>query len=106
VTSLRYAIVLVACVAVTLPLEVVLGVRVYRRPRRLLFAVVPVAVAFIVWDVLATAASHWWFSEKYTLRPRLLGLPAEELAFFLVVPICALLTYEAVGAVGRWRRDR
>jgi len=27
------------------------------------------------------------------------GMPIEELAFFIVVPICGLLTYEAVGHV-------
>ena len=33
-----------------------------------------------------------------------LGLPLEELLFFVVVPICGLLTYEAVGAIIRARR--
>jgi len=28
---------------------------------------------------------------------RLLGLPVEEWLFFLVVPLCGLLTYEAFG---------
>jgi lycopene beta-cyclase len=102
-TSYRYALVLAACVAVTLPLEFVLGARVYRRPLPL---VVPVAVVFLAWDLIATAAGHWWFSDDYTLRPRLLGLPIEEFAFFLVVPMCALLTYEAVGSVGRQAADR
>jgi lycopene beta-cyclase len=99
--SVPYAIVLAACVVVTLPLEFVLGARVYRHPRRLLRAVAPVALVFLAWDVLAAAAGHWWFSDRYTLRPRLLGLPMEEVAFFLVIPVCALLTYEAVGAVGK-----
>jgi hypothetical protein len=27
------------------------------------------------------------------------GMPIEELVFFIVVPICGLLTYEAVGYV-------
>jgi hypothetical protein len=27
------------------------------------------------------------------------GMPIEELVFFIVVPICGLLTYEAVGQV-------
>jgi hypothetical protein len=27
------------------------------------------------------------------------GIPIEELIFFIVVPICGLLTYEAVGQI-------
>jgi lycopene cyclase domain-containing protein len=104
-TSYRYAIILASCVAVTLPLEFLLGARVYRRPLQLLRAVAPVVLVFLAWDILATAAGHWWFSGEYTLRPRLLGLPVEEFAFFLIVPICGLLTYEAVGVLGRGRRD-
>jgi lycopene beta-cyclase len=95
--SLRYLLVLAACLAITLPLELVLGVRVYRRPRRLLATVLPVAAVFAAWDLMATARGHWWFSERYTIGLRLLGLPIEEWLFFFVVPLCTLLTYEAFG---------
>jgi hypothetical protein len=33
-------------------------------------------------------------------------MPIEELVFFIVVPICGLLTYEAVGQVLRRTRRR
>jgi hypothetical protein len=33
-------------------------------------------------------------------------MPIEELVFFIVVPICGLLTYEAVGQVQRRIRGR
>jgi lycopene cyclase domain-containing protein len=100
----HYLLILGCCLAVTLPLELVLGVRVYRRPRRLLATVAAVLVVFAGWDLAAYAAGHWWFSDRYTLGPRLLGLPLEEWLFFIVVPLCALLTYEAVGTVLRRRR--
>jgi lycopene cyclase domain-containing protein len=102
----RYVLILAACVAVTLPLEFVLGARVYRRPIRAVTAIAPVAVLFLAWDVVATARGVWWFSDQFTLGPKLFGLPVEEYAFFVVVPLCALLTYEAVGAVSRWRPAR
>ena len=49
---------------------------------------------------------HWWFSPVHTTGLVLPGgLPVEEVVFFLVIPICGLLTYEAVGVVlGRRRR--
>jgi len=102
----QYLLVLACCVLITLPLEFVLRARVYRRWRTLLAAVLPVAAAFALWDAVAIARGHWWYSPRYTTGVLLPGaLPVEEVAFFLVVPLCGLLTYEAVGtALGRLRR--
>ncbi len=93
---LRYLLVLAACLAVTLPLEAGLGARVYRRPRRLLATLAPVVALFVLGDLAATARGHWWFSPRYTTGLTLLGLPVEEWLFFLVVPLCALLTFEVL----------
>jgi lycopene cyclase domain-containing protein len=91
-----YLALMAACLAVTLPLELVLRARVYRRPRRWLAALVPVFLVFNVWDWVAIRRGHWTYSDRYTTGIELLGLPLEELVFFLVVPTCALLTYQAV----------
>jgi lycopene cyclase domain-containing protein len=85
------------CVLVTLPLELVGGARVYRRPRLLLATLVPVLVVFGGWDLLAVHHGDWRYSRHYTLGLSLLGLPVEEWLFFLVVPTCAVLTYEVLG---------
>lgn len=89
-----YLLVLLACVLVTLPLELVLGVRVYRRPRRLLLTLAPVFVLFVGWDALAIHAGQW--SYHHLTGVRLGNVPLEELLFFLVIPTCAVLTLEAV----------
>ena len=90
---------------VTVPLEVWLGARVYRQPRRLLAAVVPVALVFVAWDVLAIRRDHWSFSPEYTTGILLPGaIPLEEVVFFVVIPLCGLLTYEAVGAIVNRRK--
>ncbi|MEQ7010974.1 lycopene cyclase domain-containing protein [Actinopolymorpha sp. B17G11] len=101
----QYLLLMAACLAVTLPLEWVLGARVYRRPRRLALVLGVVVVVFLVWDAVAIARGHWQFSPRYTtgaLMP--FGIPVEELVFFVVVPLCALLTYEAVGTLLRHSR--
>ena len=55
---------------------------------------------------------HWWFDADQTLPWRVAGLPLEEIAFFVVIPLVAVLTYEAVrvvrrpGAAARGRRPR
>ncbi|WP_051366124.1 lycopene cyclase domain-containing protein [Hamadaea tsunoensis] len=92
----NYLAVLAACVVITLPLEVVLGARVYRRPRRLAWALLPVLAVFTGWDLVAAWRGHWWWSAQQTTGVRLAGLPVEEWLFFLIVPICALLTYEVL----------
>jgi lycopene beta-cyclase len=105
-----YLVLLAGCLLVTLPLELLLRAGVYTRPRRWLAAVAPVLVVFTLWDYLAIRRGHWAYNPRYTSGVRLLGgvLPLEEVLFFLVVPTCALLTYQAVGRVlgRRGRGDR
>ena len=92
----QYLGVLAACVAITLPLEAVLGARVYRRPARLAATLLPVAAVFAVWDLVAVHRAHWSWSADQVTGLRLIGLPIEEWLFFLVIPVCALLTYEVL----------
>lgn len=93
----QYVIVLALCVLVTLPLEFLFGARVWRRPRRLLAALAPALAVFVVWDVWATSSGTWDFEPRYTLGIALPGgMVLEELAFFAIIPICLLLTMEAL----------
>ena len=101
--QLVYLAVLAACLLGTLPLELVLRTRVYGRPLRLLLTLLPVLVVFVVWDLLAIRAGHWTYDPEQTTGILLGDLPLEELAFFLVIPVCAVLTLEAVRAVKGWR---
>ena len=101
---LSYLAVLAFCLLGTLPLELWLGVRVYRRPRRLLLTLLPVVAVFYLWDVYAIAAEHWSFDPAQTVGLVLPGgVPVEELLFFVVVPTCAVLAFEAVRRVKGWR---
>jgi lycopene beta-cyclase len=89
-----------ACLLITLPLEFVLGARVYRRPVQLVSAVLPVVIIFSIWDLVGIYRRHWSYNERFVTGIELpLGLPLEELGFFVVIPICGLLTYEAVGTM-------
>jgi lycopene cyclase domain-containing protein len=93
----QYLLLMAGCLLVTLPLEFVFGARVWRRPRRLLFALVPTVVLFAGWDIAAIARGHWSYNAQYVTGRELPGnLPVEELTFFIVIPICGLLTLEAV----------
>lgn len=101
---LAYLAVLAFCVVGTLPLELWLGVRVYRQWRRLLLTLLMVLPVFVAWDLYAIAAGHWSFDPEQTTGMLLPGdLPVEELLFFVVIPVCALLSVEAVRRVRGWR---
>ena len=107
VDQYQYLLLMAGCLLLTLPLELVLGARVWRAPRRLLLALLPVVVIFSVWDVVAIARGTWDYSERYTTGVLLpFAMPLEELVFFVVIPICGLLTYEAVGNVLGMIRSR
>ena len=103
----QYLALMAACLVLTLPLEFVLRARVYRRPLRLLLALIPTIVVFVIWDIVGILRDHWSYSPKFTTGIMLGVMPLEELVFFIVIPICGLLTYEAVGDVlRRVRKDR
>ncbi len=99
-----YLAVLVFVIIGTVWLEVVVRTRVYRRWRRLLLAIVPAAAIFVVWDLYAISREHWWFDSERITGVYLPGdLPLDELLFFLVIPLAAILTLEAVRGVKRWQ---
>ncbi|HWG73939.1 MAG TPA: lycopene cyclase domain-containing protein [Acidimicrobiales bacterium] len=102
----QYLLVMAACVVGTLPLELALGARVWRQPLRLAAAVMPGVVVFALWDLAAIAQRHWSFNSRYVTGWELPGhLPVEEVVFFVVVPVCALLTFNVVNRVlGRSRK--
>lgn len=103
----QYLLLMGACLLVTLPLEFVFRARVWRRPRRLLAAMWPPLLLFTVWDIVAIARDHWRYSERYTTGWNLpFDFPVEELAFFLVIPVCGLLTLEAVRWMLGWLETR
>jgi len=81
-------------------LEIFLRTRVLRRWRRLLLAMAPGVVLFMIWDMYAVSQGHWSFDTARIIGVYLpAGVPVEELAFFIVIPIAAILTLEAVRSV-------
>ena len=95
----QYLVVLGLCLLITAPLEF-FGSGVYRQLRRTVWAILPVAVVFLVWDSVAIATGMWTYNSTYVtgidLPP---NIPIEEVLFFVVIPLCGLLTYNAVSAI-------
>lgn len=95
----QYLIVLAACLAITVPLEI-FGDGVYHRFGRVVRAVLPVAAVFLLWDELAIGAHVWRYNPAYIIGADIpFRVPIEEVLFFLVIPVCGLLTYNAVSTI-------
>ena len=101
-----YVAMLAFCLAGTLPLVPAFRLDVLRQPRRLLLTVLLAGTPFLLWDLYATHAGHWWFDAEQTLPPRVAGIPLEEVGFFVVIPVVSVLTFEAVKVVRRRVVDR
>ena len=102
----QYLIVLGACLAITVPLEI-FRPGVYRQARRAARAIVPVAAVFVAWDEVAIGAHIWTYNPAYVTGLNIpFHMPIEEVLFFLVIPLCALLTYNAVNAILRLVKRR
>ena len=101
-----YLLVLGGCLFGALWLEPLLKVGVLRQVRRLVLTITPVAIVFVLWDLLAIRAGHWTFDPRQitgVVFPG--GLPLEEVLFFVVVPVCAILGFEATRqTLARWSR--
>jgi lycopene cyclase domain-containing protein len=65
-----------------------------------------VTAVFVIWDAIAIAAHVWMYSPQYLTGVELPGsIPIEELLFFVVIPLCGLLTYNAVEVILAWLKQ-
>lgn len=98
-SAFEYLLLMGACLLITLPLELLFSARVYRRPKLLIRSLIPIILVFSLWDIFAISRDHWTYNQQFVTGIHLGNLPLEELVFFIVIPVCALLSYEAVGTV-------
>ncbi len=95
-----YIAVLVFIFLGTVWLEIILKARVYQKLKRLILTIIPVVILMVIWDYYAIVNNHWFFDPEKTTGITLIGfLPIEELLFFIIVPIAALLSFEAVRSI-------
>lgn len=87
---------LINTIIVAIPLILIFAPKVYfyRKIKSLAFSIVIVSGLFILWDIAASARGDWIFNERYIGGLDLLGLPVEELLFFITVPYSCIFLYE------------
>jgi lycopene cyclase domain-containing protein len=102
---LTYLAVLGGCLLCVTPLAVVNRHVVWCNRRRFARSLLVTFVVFTAWDVYAIHAHQWSFDRSRTVGWLLPGrLPVEEALFFIVIPLCVVLTFETVGRVLSSRR--
>src|SRR5882757_6058767 len=58
---------------------------------------------FLVWDILFTQKGVWSFNPNYVLGLNILGLPVEEILFFLTVPFACTFIYQCLNHYIKWQ---
>lgn len=68
--------------------------RYYKFYKPLFGSIAIVGTAYIIWDVIVTWRGDWWFNKEFLIGIEILGLPLEEILFFIVVPYSCIFIYE------------
>ena len=59
-------------------------------------------LVFLFWDVLFTVYGVWSFNDKYIVGIKFIGLPLEEILFFLTVPFSCVFIYACLKYYINW----
>ena len=66
----------------------------YKYYKPLFASIAVVGLVYIIWDAIVTARGDWWFNHEYLSSIEFIGLPLEEIMFFIVVPYACIFIYE------------
>jgi len=69
----------------------------YKKFPAVIPAIAITAIYFLIWDFAYTKLGVWGFSDEYIIGFRLLGLPIEELLFFITIPYACIFINESIG---------
>lgn len=68
----------------------------YRKFKFYLFSILTVSPVYLVWDAIATRRGDWGFNPLYLTGIYGMGLPLEEILFFVTVPFSCIFIYETI----------
>lgn len=60
-------------------------------------------LVFLFWDILFTIDGVWSFNPKYVIGTNIIGLPVEEILFFLTVPFACTFIYACLNYYLKWQ---
>lgn len=71
-------------------------IKFYSRIKPLAVALFITGIFFVGWDVFATYRGHWSFNPIYVDDIKFLGLPLEEILFFVTVPYSCIFVFDSL----------
>lgn len=94
--KIEYFLLLIICLIVPLIYSFSKKLDFYKYPKRIIYSIGLPFLIFLLWDIFAAYRGHWSFNQNYIIGFQLFGLPIEEILFFIIIPFCALFTWESV----------
>lgn len=91
-----YLIILIFSLAGPLALSFEKNLRLYRRWKYLLPAILITMFIFVTWDIIFTHMGIWFFNPIYNSGIYINKLPLEEYLFFMVIPYACAFSFYAV----------
>ncbi len=91
-----YLLVLLFSLAGPLALSFEKNLRLYKRWKYLLPAILITMFIFVIWDIIFTDMGYWFFNPIYNSGIYINKLPLEEYLFFIVIPYACAFSFYAV----------
>ena len=63
-----------------------------------LISISSIGIIFIIWDYFSTQSKIWSFNNDFITNIKIIGLPFEEILFFITVPFSCIVIYEIFNA--------
>ncbi|MEO9893278.1 lycopene cyclase domain-containing protein [Aurantibacter sp.] len=91
-----YLIILIISIAGPLAMSFEKNLRLYKRWKFLLPAILITMVFFVAWDIIFTDIGCWFFNPRYNSGIYINKLPLEEYLFFIAIPYACAFSFYAV----------
>ncbi len=107
VANLHYLLVLAFIAFCAIGVNFGFRLQIFRRLKQFLFTDALILVVYLLWDGWAVNKGSWFFDPSQILGTKFFGkLPVEEVLFFIIVPLMAVLTYLALSKLTGWTPEK